>query len=445
MKYFSSIILVFVFWFDSSIIYAQKRYLTIDSIFVLADQNSKQLDISKYRISVQENATKVEKNEIYLPELNTGFSVGYLSNAHVWDNKLNYESTVLMPHTTVNFSLSAGYALYNGGANKNKIEKSKLEEKVAHLDYEKEREDIQFLLIAKYLDLYALYNQEKVFIQNIELAKKRITNIQKLIQQGMLTHNDLVRSQLQLTEIEFQLEQVRNNIKITNHDLNLVLNLPAETQILMDSTLYENLPRTPEDSVFSENLLEKIPELRIASMHSKIAAKDIEITKASRLPKMSLYAGDNIARPFLYTIPPVDIYMHYFQVGVKVSYDIGSLYKSKNQIQKAQMNYTLSTKNDAWLQQKVEMTAHTAYVKMEESWQKFNSENESYNLAVDNYRVVEQKYLNKFAVITDMLDASTTLLSTQINVNNAKAGILYQYFYFLKSTGKWERISPNKE
>lgn len=436
-----SVSFILSFFTFSFSVQAQQRYLTLDSIFALADQNSRQLDISRYKIYTQEAATKVEKNNLYLPEVNTGLSIGYLSDANVWDNKMNYESTVHMPHSSVNFSLSAGYTVFNGGINRHKIEKAGLEEKIARLNYEKEKEEVQFLLAAKYLDLYALYNQEKVYLQNIELANKRISNIQKLIRQGMLTHNDLVRSQLQLTEIQFQLTQIRNNIKITSHDLDLVLNLPSETVILTDSTLYYNLPHPEINELYPENLAEKIPELKIAGIRTRVASKQLDISRANRLPGLSLYAADNIARPFLYSIPPTDIYMHFFQIGVKINYDIGSLYKSKNQIQQAKMNLTLSQKEDAWLGQKAEMEAHNAYIKMEESWQRYNSQTESYNLAKDNYRVVEQKYLNKFAVITDMLDASTTLLSTQINVNNSRAGILYQYFYLMKSSGKWEAVT----
>lgn len=440
VKLYKTFVLVCCFFVFSVESYAQERYLTIDSLISLANKNSKQIDISKYKISMQENATQIEKDEAYLPELNTGLSVGYLSNAHIWDNKLNYESTIKMPHTTINFSLNSGYVLYNGSANKNNILKAELEEKIAHLNYEKEQENVQFLLISKYLDLYALANQEKVYLQNIALANKRIDDIKKLIQQGMLTHNDLIRSQLQLTEFEFQLTKIRNNINITNHDMSLVLSLPESTKIVVDSTLFTNLPHPKTDSDITADLA-NLPELKIYGLESQVASKQADITKAVRLPRLSLYAGDNIARPFLYSIPPVDIYMHFFQVGAKVAYDVGSLYKSKNQIQQTKMNYNLSLKDDEWQHQKAEMEVHTASVKMEESWQKFDSETESYKLATNNYHVVVQKYMNKFATITDMLDASTALLSTQINVNNSQAAIVYQYFYLLKSSGHWKEVS----
>lgn len=216
----------------------QTLILKLDSLFVLADRNSKVLDISRYKIEMASNATTIEKQKAYLPELGASLSYGYLSNSQVWDNHFNYESTVKVPHISTDFSLEAGYKIFNGNASKNKIAKSKLQEQIAQLNYQKDKEDIQFLLLAKYLDLETLKNQEMVFLENIALAEKRIFNVQKLIEQGLLTHNEKVRSDLQLTEFKQQLDEVRNNISIVNHDLNVVLGLPKETIIEPDPSLF---------------------------------------------------------------------------------------------------------------------------------------------------------------------------------------------------------------
>src|SRR5690606_29730438 len=152
--------------------------------------------------------TAIEKQDAYLPEIDAGASVGYISNAHVWDNHFNYEQTVMMPHTTMGFSVEAGYTVFNGGKTQNGIQKAKLEEQIAALDYQKDKEDIQFLLLARYLDLFTLNNQQRIYRQNIALADQRLSNIQKLVQQGMLTHNDVVRSQLQLTDLKLQQTEI---------------------------------------------------------------------------------------------------------------------------------------------------------------------------------------------------------------------------------------------
>lgn len=419
----------------------QTLILKLDSLFVLADRNSKVLDISRYKIEMASNATTIEKQKAYLPELGASLSYGYLSNSQVWDNHFNYESTVKVSHISTDFSLEAGYKIFNGNASKNKIAKSKLQEQIAQLNYQKDKEDIQFLLLAKYLDLATLKNQEKVFLENIALAEKRIFNVEKLIEQGLLTHNEKVRSDLQLTEFKQQLDEVRNNISIVNHDLNVVLGLPKETIIEPDPSLFSKEFKIDSSDRYEEGFVDRLPDLKVAELNNEVAGKEVNIVKSIRLPSVSLFAGDAFARPFLYSIPPLDIYSNLFQAGVKVSYDIGSLYKSKNLIQQAKMAETLSHKNAGLKAEKAEMDIYAAYVKLQDAQQKLISQQESYRLAQDNYRVVEQKYLNKFVVITDMLDASTSLLAAQINVNNARIGIIYQYYNLLKTSGLWEEVN----
>lgn len=442
MKKLSFIVLT-VFGCVEMVSAQQSRLLTVDSLFSLAERNSKELDISRYKIELASNSTVIEKQKAYLPDMGASFSYAYLSNGHVWDNGFNYESTVKVPHTSLDFSLEAGYTVFNGNASKNRITKAKLKEQLAQLDFQKNKEDIQFLLLAKYLDLAALGNQEKVYLENIALAEKRLFNIGKLIEEGMLTHNDKVRSELQLTDIKQKLDEVRNNMSIVNHDLTSVLGLPKETIIQIDTLSFSKdlpLDRQDVESGFSDRL----PELKAAEIQNQIANKEVNIVKAQRLPSVSLFAGDAVSRPFLNAMPPVDIYLHLFQAGVKVRYDIGSLYKSKHLVQQAQMEETLSRKNRALLEEKTEMEINAAYVKLQDAKQKLDSQQKSYKLAQDNYRVVEQKYLNKFVTITDMLDASTSLLGAQINMNNARIGIVYQYYNLLKTAGLWDEAGQLK-
>ena len=415
--------------------------LKVDSLFKLAEINSKTLDISRYKIEIAANATAVERQRINLPDIGAGFSYAYLSNARVWDNRFNYDSTVKMPHTSLDLSVDASYLVFDGSASKNQLAKARLKEQVAQLDFRKDKEEIQFLLLAKYLDLAALRNQEQVFIENIALAEKRLSDIGKLVEQGMLTHNDEVRSELQLTEIRQQLTEIRNNSTIVNHDLNTVLGLPQETVIEPDTALYSKGLQAGPLMRYREGFTGRLPELELAGISSQLAEKQLHIQRSRGLPTVSLFAGDAVSRPFLYAMPPVDIYMHLLQTGIKVQYDIGSLYRNKRLVQQAKMEHTLAVKNEGLLAEKAEMAIHAAYIKLQDARQKFASQQESYRLARDNYRVVEQKYLNKFAVITDVVDASNALLAAQVNVNNARIGIIYQYYYLMKTSGFWDEVS----
>ena len=439
------ILTLFLSYALSPMLFAQqKMVLPIDSLFSLTVANSKQLDVARYKINLAEKATSIEKQEANLPNIETGFSYAYLSNAGVWNNHFQYEETVPMPHTSLDFSVEASYLVFDGNASKNRIQKASLEEQVARLNYDQAKEDVQFLLLAKYLDLAALYNQENVVIENITLAKRRLKDIGKLIEQGMLTHNDRVRSELLLTELQQKLAEIRNNITMVNHELTVVTGLPQETRIVPDSTILSQDIQTASLDSYRAGAAERLPELQAVQVEQQISKKQESIVKSKRLPTLSVFAGDALSRPFIYSIPPQDIYLHLFQAGVKVHYDISSLYRSKRQVQQAKMQSTMVNKHKQLLAEKAEIGIHTAYVKLQDAQEKYTTAQESYRLAKDNYQVVEQKYLNKFAVITDIVDASNALLAAQINMNNTRIGIIYQYYYLMKAAGLWSNVNPTE-
>lgn len=413
-------------------------FLPVDSLFKKAEENSITLNASRQKINISHENTEIAKDK-QLPSIEGNALLGYISNGAVWSKSFDYMETIKLPHIMNNYSVSAGVLVFGGRKLRNDVAKSKLEEQLAALDYKRDKEDIQFLLLSKYLDIFTLQNQRKVFLQNIDLAHQQYSNVEKLSKEGMVTRNDLIRSKLHITDLELQLTTVNNDILINSHDLSVVIGLPDSSIIDVDTTLYDKFYENNayQNYVDSSN---KTPELQAAMQKIKIAEKNIDLANAEKAPKVSLYAEDMLNRPYLNTLNPIpqDIYWHYFTGGVKLTYNISNLYTTKKEVNKAKSNYKLAETERDLLAQKTEMQIHKSYVKLFEAKDKFHTLQESYLLAKDNYRIVTQKYMNQLAIMTDVMDASTALLSSQLNMTNARISIIYEWYQLMKVSGNWE-------
>ncbi len=440
MRYRNTLILCLLLICFFTKLSAQQRHilLTLDSLWQKSENYNTQLEISRQQVYISKTETEALKRDLYTPQLEATAGLGYISDAHVWNNSFQNGMTVDMPHKTMDFAINAGYLLYGAGKVKNTVEQATIRNQIAKLSYSKDKEDIQFLLLAQYLDLFTLYNQQRVYKQNIKLTQQRLKNIEQRVEEGMLTHNDIVRSKLQLTNQQIQLNRVNNNILVVNHDLGVKLGLNANTIIDVDTLLYDQFFNRTTSQSYNDSSYTSALDIALSRKNIELAKRQVNIAHSQQFPTLSLYVSGVLDRPSLNSNPPVDIYTNISQVGLKLKYNIGSLYTAKKHIEKSEMDYNLAQTQQQWTEQSVEMASHQAYIRIHDAWDQYHSLEESFALAQDNYQVVEQKYLNKFSTITDVLDAATALLSSELDMNNAKVEIIYQWFSFMKITGNWE-------
>lgn len=142
-----------------------------------------------------------------------------------------------MPHFGNNFALEAQQVIYAGGAVNSSIALAELGQQMAGLDAQKKRQEIRFLLIGYYLNIYKLGNQRQVLQKNLELAEQVIRNMEARRNQGTALKNDITRYELQRETLKLQLAQVEDARRIMNHQLVTTLHLPAGTEIIPDTTL----------------------------------------------------------------------------------------------------------------------------------------------------------------------------------------------------------------
>ena len=79
----------------------------------------------------------------------------------------------------------------------------------------------------------------------------------------------------------------------------------------------------------------------------------------------------------------------------------------------------------------VENGVQASYTNLQTSYTEVNAQQKQVELANQNYAVVQNRYQNGLALLTDMVDASNMKLSAEMALVNARIGMLYN-FYKLK-------------
>ena len=154
---------------------AQPRQMGIEELFRLADEQSKSIQTYRTATEAAGEALKAAKAQ-RLPDVNVSLSASYLGNGKLWDRDFGNTTTVEMPHFGNNFALEAQQVIYAGGAISSGIRQAELGKLMAQLNLQKNVQEIRFLLVGHYLNLYKLDNQIKVLQRNLQLTREVIAN-----------------------------------------------------------------------------------------------------------------------------------------------------------------------------------------------------------------------------------------------------------------------------
>ena len=428
-------LLLWLFVFSQTI-YAQQgqeRTITIKELFELTKENHPNLKVSKTDIAIAKQDVEVAKNA-QLPTLNAALQGYYLGDAHIIDKDFSNSTRVDMPHFGNTFSIDASQLIWKGGMVKNGIKAQSLKEELTELNYQSNEQSIKLLVLGYYLDLYQLLNQKSVYQQNIQLAEQRLQNINKFYNQGMVTRNDVIRGELQLSNLKLALQVVENNRQILNKQLTTALGLSENTQIVPDETILSNVPKAllMEDyRAFAQNH----PTILMTKKAVDIYETSEKITRAEMMPSLSAFAGNQLARPITTSTPALDMYTNGWSAGLSLNFNIDALYKTPKKIKQVRFekDKAIAQANEA--EQMIDVAVNAAYIKYNEAVTQNNTLETNKELSDENYRIMNSKYNNQLAILLDLIDASNQKLDAELQFANSEISIVYAYYKLLKESG----------
>ncbi len=409
--------------------------VTLEEVFATAEANSSQLRASLSAQLEAEREVGVAKAG-RLPDITANLSVSYLGDGFTTKRDYSDYAKAEMPHLGTGLSLNVEQPVYTGGALTNGIRLAELKSTASRYATDFERDNIRFHLAGFYLDIYKFNSLKSVVESNLDAARKVLKEMQSRYEQGTSLLNDITRYELLVSNLELQLVNINNTLKILNNNLVTMAGFPDDTVIVPDSTILErSLPLAGEEWWQSE-ALQNSSSLALAKTGVDINRRAESIVKAERLPKIGLKAGWTMDGPILVEVPPIDRNFSYWYVGVGVSYNLSSLYKSNKSIAKSRAATRRSVDQLDAVMENLSMEVKSTHVRYLEAYEDLKTREKGKELADRNYHVIATRYGEGMALITDLLDATNARLNAEQQLVNARIDIIYYYYKLLFTTGK---------
>jgi outer membrane protein TolC len=415
----------------------EKKTLSLNEAIDLGLQNSKLLKINQAKIEEATAAAK-EAVEKRLPDAKA--SASYLRvNAVNVDLKTKSNSggggttpPVEQPKVSqalyglVNVSLP----IYTGGKIRYGIESSKFLEKAAMLDAESDKDEVIQNTIEAFANLFKAKTAVRLVQENLNEAQQRTKELTGMEKNGLLARNDLLKSQLRESNMEYNLSDAENSWQLANVNMNLMLGLPTTTELVLDTA---NLGKKEDNRVLDDYLnAARInrKDIEAIDLRKKAAESGVKSAKGDLYPSLALtggYIGLDI--PDFLSIPAA------MNVGVGVSYNIGSLWKNKAKVQQAEARVKQLTFTEAMMDDNMQLEVNKSYLSLMTNRKQIEVSAKAVEQAEENYRIVKNKFDNSLATTTDLLDADIAQLQARLSYTLSRADAFVAYHKLLQTSG----------
>jgi outer membrane protein len=426
------------------------RKLTMDEAVKLSLQNSKQLKLSAARVDEAVANYRNEWNN-HLPDVKVSGSYLRLDNPTVdLKVKLGGSSTDTSAHAGSRSPLKVNQAVY-GIANANLtlfsgfrikygVESARYLEQAARLDAENDKEDIALNATNAYTNLYKSKKSVELVEENLREQKQRVTDFSNLEKNGLLARNDLLKAELQQSNMELTLLDAQSNLSIATINMDLMLGLPEDTQLAPDEAGFGLPGDAGTETGWELAALHNRKDISSLTYREKAAEATIRSTKGEYYPGIALTGGYIAA-----DIPNLLTITNAVNIGIGVQYNLGSLWKTGAKVEQAQARMQQITARQDMLTDEVRLQISQAYQSYLLSLKKIDVYGRAIEQANENYRITRNKYDNSLATTTDLLEADVAQLQAKLNHSFSQADALVAYKKLQQTAGMLiENNKPGK-
>ena len=414
----------------------QKLSLTINQAVETGIQNSKALRTSQFKVDAAD-ARASEMNTLRLPSLKVNGSYTRLSTVDptvipfpasgIVDDPATGHVTLIPTLYQFGANLVNSYGvkatlqqpLFTGGKISGASNAADYLSDATKEDYKKDKADILYNIKAAYWNLYRANEFKRFVDENVNQIKSHTKDAENLMKQGMLTSNDLMKVQVQLSDALVRQIDATNGAKMAMYALNNTLGLPLGTEIELASTIQiGDRAWDPADQLVEQALIKR-PD--VLGMNARVEAGSSGLTSARGgwWPQIYLIGNYNYMRPNPRIYPTVDRFDKTWDVTLSVSFDIWNWWQTGYQANQAQAQLAQAQEGLSIIKDGVMLEVTQSYLGVNQAKERKTVSEEGVKQAEENYRVMDDKYKLGMTQNSELLDAEVMLLQAKLNLTQS--------------------------
>jgi len=327
----------------------------------------------------------------------------------------------------------------------NTLEIAKAAESMSTLGIESKEEDIIAQTASIYYGVQASAYAAEQFEQSITLIDKMLATMETSYQNGLVKKVDLDRLKVNRVNLATQQSAIQNAVEIQKNLLKLQIGMDIKNPIAIediDLVFFEKNAEAPKLQVFELNQL--VP-YRLIQQQQKIGNLQIKSVKSELLPSLMLNVnyqynllGDKFfSKEDTYTYPTS-------MVGLNLRVPIFAGMSKNAKLKGAQIELMKLKEDELSLSRSLTMAYQNAYLKLSDSKRTIDAQRQNMELAGEVFRISESNYQQGIASLSDVLNANSSLIQSQISYADALSKYMTAYIDLHKANGTIKDLVNSK-
>jgi outer membrane protein TolC len=404
--------------------------VTVDECVRLALQNNPAMRITRATIRL----TDAKVREVLagaLPDfkLNAGYT--RLSNVEPFSLTLPTHppiSETVFPNIPNNYTarISVQQPIFTGLRLVSGIQEA---DEMSHAVRQDSARDVAALVYevrSSYWNLFKALESKKVVDRNLEQVSAHLQDVQNRAASGLATRNDVLKVQVQQSNVQLLQVDAANAIQVSATALNNLTGLPLGTQLVPasspDSTGSVPGPDGNLTDLIAQATADR-PEVKGLEMRVRAARDQVTVARGAWYPQIMLTGDYDYARPNQRIEPPVDEFKSTWDVGIGANFEIWNWGIAGHQTAQASAQYVQAEASLAQLKDQVALDVTQDFLGLQSAKERVVVTAQAVEQTTENLAVAQAGYKVGTLLSSDLLDAEVALLQAQLNRTQALADL----------------------
>ncbi|MFF5383260.1 TolC family protein [Pedobacter suwonensis] len=408
--------------------------LSIKQAFTLAVNNNK--TIEKYRIEsgIAEKLVK-EQQEQRLPDAEIHGAYAQITNLTEFRHGLSDRDVTKTIPAIADLTASASLPLYAGSKIKHSIIKAQAEHDIAALKFEQACQEVKIEVADVFLRIYKMTELARLIKESLAEENQRLKEVKSLKAHGAVTNNEILRAELQCSEMQLALMTNQTNIATVNHELRTLLQLPEDERFEIDTvSVLKDSPAFTSYKGYLQVAMEN-EEMLLSQKQEFLRLTEKRILKSTYYPTISLFSVYGLNYPNYMFFPPSPYLYTLGRIGLEARFNVANLYKNKTRMQIAEKRIQQQKAETEITRNMISNRIFKHFAELEDFKGKTSLSKQAELQAYENYRIVRVKYLNQLALITEMIDADNELLKAKFNTISLRIDAAMKFYELQRAAG----------